>query len=97
MNTILPNAINNNSEQEESRIQTIPCPAGDTKHPTMPCPANNILKRNRAILADEIMRLEQELARATRAKEPLEKRISIWANLTICKSLLYGLTIYSTE
>lgn len=85
------------SVNEESRIPTIPCPAINPSHPTTPCPANNTLRQNKTILANEILRLEQELARASRQKEPLQKRMSIWADLTICKSLLYGLTLYSAE
>jgi hypothetical protein len=86
-NTMIPPANNN----DESRIPTIPCPAADPSHQTMPCPANNILRQNKTVLANEILKLKQDLARASRQKEPLEKRMSIWANLTICKSLLCGL------
>jgi len=81
--------------KEQSHIQTIPCPACDPKHPTIPCPGINILRRNKTILADEVMRLEQEYARALRQQDPLSKRIGLWADIVIAKSLLYGLKMYS--
>lgn len=98
MNTIPPNAINNSEDvNEESHVQTIPCPAGDVRHPTIPCPANSTFRRNRTILADEVLRLEQEYARALRQEEPLTKRMELWTDIVICKSLLYGLKLYSAE
>lgn len=77
--------------KEQSRIPTIPCPSCNPKQPTTPCPSVNVLRNNKVILADEVMRLEQEYARALRQSEPLQKRMGLWADIVICKSLLYGL------
>ena len=71
-------------------MSTIP----PTATPTIPCPTINAIRHNKTVLENEILRLEQEIARAHRQSAPWEEYIGYLADLEICKSLMTNLKGY---
>lgn len=71
-------------------MSTIP----PTATPTIPCPTINTIRQNKTVLENEIIRLEQEIARAHRQSAPWEEYIGYLADLAICKSLMSNLKGY---
>jgi hypothetical protein len=86
--------------RDESRCPTIPCPK-----PEKTLSWFDATHRSRVALCDEIFRLEQELARISRQirfslsrqRVTLDRRMGIWADLLICRSMLLSLGLLGTK
>ena len=83
--------------RDESVFPTIPCPPQQNetlRSLTMALPEPitaswvSVILRNKIALRSEIVRLEQEFARASRKRATILERTEIWASLLICRSLL---------
>jgi hypothetical protein len=83
--------VEEEAEEDQSLIPTLPCPAGDPTRPTLPSIEVSTTRQNKTALTNEIVRLQQVLVHGYQNKAASKERMNIWVNLGICKSLLKNL------
>lgn len=77
-----------NDNENQSLILTVPCPAADPTRPTLPSIEVSTIRQNKSVLTNEIQRLEKELVHGYGKKDSLKERSGMHANLLFCKKIL---------